>query len=70
MTYELLRNLPLLVLMTLGATPLPKRLWERLSASRPVLWGVLRTVLILSGLLLCTAYLVDSGYNPFLYFRF
>ena len=24
----------------------------------------------LAGLLLCTAYLVDATYNPFLYFRF
>jgi len=27
-------------------------------------------VLIAAGLLLCTAYLVDATYNPFLYFRF
>ena len=33
----------------------------------PISWGA---VLILAGLLLCTAYLVDGTYNPFLYFRF
>ena len=27
-------------------------------------------LLILAGLVLSTAYLVDSSYNPFLYFRF
>ena len=27
-------------------------------------------VLTLAGLLVCTAYLVDGTYNPFLYFRF
>ena len=27
-------------------------------------------VLCLMGLVVCTAYLVDSSYNPFLYFRF
>ena len=26
--------------------------------------------LVLAGLVLCTAYLVDGTYNPFLYFRF
>jgi len=25
---------------------------------------------MLAGLVLCTAYLVDGSYNPFLYFRF
>ena len=27
-------------------------------------------VLMLAGLVVCTAYLVDGSYNPFLYFRF
>ena len=27
-------------------------------------------VLVLAGLVVCTAYLVDGTYNPFLYFRF
>ena len=27
-------------------------------------------LLVLAGLVLCTAYLVDGTYNPFLYFRF
>ena len=31
---------------------------------------ILGIILILAGLLLCTAYLVDGTYNPFLYFRF
>ena len=30
----------------------------------------LAPVLMLAGLVLCTAYLVDGSYNPFLYFRF
>ena len=68
--YELLRSLPLLLLMVVGATPLPKHLWSRLTVRRPVLGYALPLVLCPLGLLLCTAYLVDSGYNPFLYFRF
>ena len=32
--------------------------------------GVLISLLVLAGLILCTAYLVDGTYNPFLYFRF
>ena len=31
---------------------------------------VLSPVLMAASLVLCTAYLVDGSYNPFLYFRF
>ena len=30
----------------------------------------IRQSLIVAGLVVCTAYLVDGTYNPFLYFRF
>ena len=30
----------------------------------------MKRILMLASLLLCTAYLVDGTYNPFLYFRF
>ncbi len=56
-----------LALGILGATPLPKLLLRRLpqrvtAALQPIALGLL--------LLVCTAYLVDGSYNPFLYFRF
>ena len=58
---------PVLVLSILGATPLPKLLLRRLpgritATLQPVALGLL--------LLVCTAYLVDGSFNPFLYFRF
>ena len=68
--YELLRNLPLLCLMILGATPLPRRLYSALARAFPTPALLLRNLLCLGSLILCTAYLADSGYNPFLYFRF
>ena len=46
----------------LGATPLPKRLGQKLPALEFPAMAAL--------LLLCTAYLVDGSFNPFLYFRF
>ncbi len=65
--YEFLRNLPLLAVMAIGSTPLPKTFFlrcpERISVH-------LSNFLALLSLLLSTAYLVNSGYNPFLYFRF
>ena len=67
--YELLRNLPLLLICAVGMTPLPKRLYWRLY-ERSRLMDALTVALCMAGLLLCTAYLVDSSYNPFLYFRF
>ncbi len=68
-----LRSYGLLLLMgCIGATPLPKKLAARLGARR---WGagalrVLTPAVLLLLLLLCTAYLADGSFNPFLYFRF
>ena len=42
-------------------------LWRRLPKRAE---QILLPVVLLAGLLLCTAYLVDATYNPFLYFRF
>lgn len=68
--YELLRNLPFIILMCVGATPLPKKLFAKLLSRRVSLSLCLRNILSLASLFLSTAYLVDSNYNPFLYFRF
>jgi alginate O-acetyltransferase complex protein AlgI len=59
--------LPVLAAAAVGATPLPAKLWRRL---RPRAQAAALPVLLLAGLLLCTAYVVDATYNPFLYFRF
>ncbi|MDD6159833.1 MAG: MBOAT family protein [Oscillospiraceae bacterium] len=65
--YYFLNYLPLLLIAALASTPLAKNLWNKLGdkARKAVL-----PVLILLGLVLATAYLVDGTYNPFLYFRF
>ncbi len=67
--YELVRNLPLLLICAVGLTPLPRRLYWRLYERHRAMDAV-TVVLCVLGLLLSTAYLVDSSYNPFLYFRF
>ncbi len=69
-TYELLRNLLFLLILTLGSTPVPLRLWNLLCQRLPRTAGVAKILLCLASLVVCTAYLVNSGYNPFLYFRF
>ena len=70
--YQLRSFAPILVIGILGATPLPKLLFTRFSdkpfAKKALV--VLEPLGIVSLLTVCTAYLVDGSFNPFLYFRF
>ena len=59
----------LLALGILGATPLVRKTAEA-SARRWPAVSALVPVVALALLLVCTAYLVDGSFNPFLYFRF
>ena len=52
----------------IGSTPLVKHLAEKLE--RKPVGAVLETIALILLLLVCTAYLVDGSFNPFLYFRF
>ena len=64
-TVYYLRNfLPVLILAAIGSTPLTAKLWNRVTSP------ALRILVLILGLILCTAYVVASTYNPFLYFRF
>ena len=65
--YYLLSYLPLIVVMALASTPLAKTLYLKLGERAR---GVFCLCAVIAGLVLCTAYLVDATYNPFLYFRF
>ena len=55
------------VILIIASTTLGLRVWNRLSERTQ---KVLAPVLMALGLVVCTAYLVDGSYNPFLYFRF
>ena len=67
--YEISRNFPFFLILCVAATPLPKRLFYKFYEKSQLLkyaayaGGV--AVFILG-----VAYLVDSSFNPFLYFRF
>ncbi len=65
--YYLISYLPMLVILTIAATPLGRNTWHKLSERTQ---NILTPVLMLAALVLCTASLVDASYNPFLYFRF
>ena len=62
----------LLLCAIVGATPLPKKAWQRFAQSRAgaVVSVAAEPLYVLSMLLISTAYLVDGSFNPFLYFRF
>ena len=52
----------------LGSTPLIRNTAQRL-AEKPI-GKILEPLLLIGALLVCSAYLVDGSFNPFLYFRF
>ncbi|MEA4993946.1 MAG: MBOAT family O-acyltransferase [Oscillibacter sp.] len=58
---------PTRVILVLASTTLGLRLWARLPERAR---EIAAPLLMLAGLTVCTAYLVDNSYNPFLYFRF
>ena len=60
-----------LVLGLVGCTPLVKNAVTRLSAGKlSKVMAIAEPVVLIALLILCTAYLVDGSFNPFLYFRF
>ena len=61
-----------LILALIGSTPVVRDLAKRLASGARTarLTAVLEPAVLAVLLLLCTAYLVDGSFNPFLYFRF
>ena len=64
-TLYYLRNfLPVLILAGVSSTPLVASIWNRINSK------AIQLFILLLAIILCTAYVVASTYNPFLYFRF
>lgn len=61
--------LPILIIACIGSTPIVRDKYNSWVGSKR-LGGVADIVLVAAALVLCTASLVSSGYNPFIYFRF
>jgi len=67
--YQLLRNIPFILILAVASTPLPKKLfWKLYGRSSAFRW--IGTAVAAALAVICVAFLVDSTYNPFLYFRF
>ena len=65
--YYLTSYLPILCVAAVTSTNLGRVLYGKLSLKAS---QALCAVLVILGLVICTGYLVDGTYNPFLYFRF
>ena len=70
--YYLKSNLVLLIVAVVGATPLPKRIYEKIggTAGGSRVLAVLTPIATVALIAVCTAYLIDGSFNPFVYFRF
>lgn len=70
--YALRSNFVLLAAAAVGATPVPQRIAAAAQRSRygRLALQIAEPVVLLALLAVCTAFLVDGSFNPFLYFRF
>lgn len=66
--YYLYTNIWVFIGLIIFSTPLPKKVMDRIK-EKSYGYIVVTTIYVIL-LLLCTAYLVNASYNPFLYFRF
>ncbi len=66
--YEIIRGGIFLIVLALASTPVFRKIYEKVSCKKG--FNTAKLVLIISAFFICVAYLVDSSYNPFLYFRF
>ena len=64
--FDILRNIPFALLMILACTPLPRKLYLKIRER----FALVDIILPLGAFALSLAYIISSGYNPFLYFRF
>lgn len=61
----------ILIMAVIGATPLLKKLIEKISVSRgEAVIDIIEPIFLVGITVLSTAYLVDGSFNPFMYFRF
>lgn len=68
--YLFYTNVILFLILTIGATKVPLKICTKVINQETVIFSILKSIYIVIIFLLSIAYLVDSSYNPFLYFRF
>lgn len=65
---KIISYIPLLIVAAITSTPLISKLYHKIK-SKPIIYVIDNAGCVLA-LLLCTAALVSSDYNPFLYYKF
>lgn len=68
--YTLISNFTVFAVCIFASTDLYSKISEKLKSNKTKLAEYIAPALQIAMLLMCTAYLVDATYNPFLYFRF
>ena len=70
--YLLYTNIILLIVATLGATPIPSQIIKYIENNihNDIIKTIVKNVFYIIIFILSVAYIVDSTYNPFLYFKF
>ena len=68
--YILVSNIVIYAVCIFASTTCFTTLTDKLADKKPVLMKSILPVVQLAVMVICTAYLVDATYNPFLYFRF
>lgn len=70
--YYLKSYLLVIIISIIASTPIPKNIINKLNKNKSLNKAInlLEPIFIIILLLITTSYLIDSSYNPFLYFRF
>ena len=68
--YYLYTNALLFIVLAICSTPIIGSRIKRLKDSLKFRGNIIIPIIFMVILFICTAYLVDESYNPFLYFRF
>ena len=69
-TYYLKSYFITLLIGIIGSTPLIKIILNKLELKIPKILNILEIIVMALLLIICTAYIIDGSFNPFLYFRF
>ena len=69
--YNIRNNFTLFIVAIVAATPLMKTLINKLNNTKlKIIVDIVEPFVYLGLLILCTSFLIDESFNPFLYFRF
>ena len=66
--YSLLNYVPYMVIAAIGSSPFVNNLYKKLSSKNG--WCYVYDLWLIVIFLVCIAFLLQSTYNPFIYFRF